>query len=508
MFRRPAGPASSNGVETHALWREEPPVDLGPPLIVNDHRLEDAVDGLSSRHPHLSARSGLWTRQAVVLVMLAGLLLGGSFTAGSAVAIFIAALTTLMFVLVVSLRLAALIIPLLDGPGQASRPRLARPDDPSLPVYTILVPLFREARIAGDLIRALRQLRYPLDKLDIKIVLESVDIETIAAVRRLDLMAPFEVVIVPDRMPRTKPKALNYALQSARGDMLTIFDAEDIPGPDQLLEAVAAFRAGPPDLGCVQARLRIDNAGDNWLSGLFAAEYLALFNGLLPAFERMDLPIPLGGTSNHFPMSVIREVGAWDAYNVTEDADLGMRLARAGYRQAMITAHTDEEAPNRFGIWLRQRTRWLKGWAQTYIVHMRQPLRLMGELGVRRWLGLQAVLGGVLVSAFAYPVALALLAGQAALGTTLHPAVTLAGNLVWWLAVFNLVCGFASAMMLVVLTAVRARAWALVPLTLLLPFYWLLVSLAAYRALLQLVRDPFRWEKTEHGLAHARIGPS
>ena len=212
-------------------------------------------------------------------------------------------------------------------------------------------------------------------------MLESVDAETIAAAHRLDLRPPFELVIVPDRRPRSKPKALNYALAFARGDFVGVFDAEDVPAPGQLRQALAAFAAGPANLGCVQGRLTIDNADDGWLCRQFALEYLVLFDGLLPALDRMGMPLPLGGTSNHFPLRVLRAVGAWDAWNVTEDADLGLRLARAGYHAQVIASTTFEEAPQRFGNWRRQRTRWLKGWMQTYIVHSRRPLRLAAELG-------------------------------------------------------------------------------------------------------------------------------
>src|SRR5690606_9681865 len=195
----------------------------------------------------------------------------------------------------------------------------------------VLAPLFREANVAPGLIRALGKLDYPAAKLDIKLILEACDPETMAKVGRLNLPGAFEVIVVPDAQPRTKPKALNYALELARGDYAVIYDAEDRPDPGQLRAALSAFRSGPPNLACVQARLNFYNARENWLTRQFAIEYAALFDGLLPALQALRLPIPLGGTSNHFRMPALKWLGAWDAFNVTEDADLGMRLYRRGY---------------------------------------------------------------------------------------------------------------------------------------------------------------------------------
>ena len=203
---------------------------------------------------------------------------------------------------------------------------------------------------------------YPLEKLDIKLVLEPDDHVTREAIAKLQLGPPFEVLLAPDHGPRTKPKALNAALPFVRGTFVAVFDAEDQPEPDQLRLALEAFVANDERLACVQARLTIDNTADSWLTRLFTAEYAGLFDVFLPGLATWRLPLPLGGSSNHFRVSVLREVGAWDPYNVTEDADLGMRLARFGYRTAVIPSTTYEEAPARLGPWLRQRTRWFKGW--------------------------------------------------------------------------------------------------------------------------------------------------
>ena len=200
------------------------------------------------------------------------------------------------------------------------------------------MPLYREANMLAGLTRALSRLDYPAAKLDIKLILETADAETIAAARALDPPGNVEILVVPDLHPRTKPKALNYALPLARGDYLVIYDAEDRPERDQLRKALAAFREGPPNLACLQAKLNLYNADDNWLTRQFTIEYCALFDGLLPALDRLRLPIPLGGTSNHFRLAALKWLMAWDPFNVTEDADLGTRLSRSGYRCQVLSS--------------------------------------------------------------------------------------------------------------------------------------------------------------------------
>jgi hypothetical protein len=241
-------------------------------------------------------------------------------------------------------------------------PRPACIPEQALPVYTLIIALYHEAEAVDGLIEALRELDYPPEKLDIKLVIETDDMKTWTALSRLRLAMPFEIVTAPNIGPRTKPKALNAALPFARGTFTAVYDAEDRPEPDQLRRVLGVFHGGSDDLACVQARLTIDNTADNWLARLFTAEYAAQFDLFLPGLAALSLPFPLGGSSNHFRTRVLREVGAWDPYNVTEDADLGMRLARLGYRTTVADSTTYEEAPAQLGPWLRQRTRWFKGW--------------------------------------------------------------------------------------------------------------------------------------------------
>lgn len=460
--------------------------------------LREAVSGLRRRFPGSSAATGMAIWQATALAGMVGLAVGAAMVVPSATQLAIGALLSVPFLFIVVLRLLALWHGAL---GPATAPPRRRRSAAGLPVYSVLVPLFDETRVLPGLIGALRQLDYPVAKLDIKLILESVDTATIEAVARMRLGPPFEVVIVPDRLPRTKPKALNYALQLARGDFVVIYDAEDLPEPRQLKDALAAFDAEPVSLGCVQGRLAIDNAQASWLASQFAIEYLALFDGLLPAFERMRLPIPLGGTSNHFRTKVLRDLGGWDAFNVTEDADLGIRLARNGHRCRMIAGRTYEEAPVRFMGWLRQRTRWLKGWMQTYSVHMRSPGRLLSDLGLWRFAGFHAVLGGLVLSALVQPVFYLAVLAELVAGSAGLPAHTILGATIQSIAIINLIAGYGAAMLLGLFCVLRRRQWRLVPHVLLMPVYWLLISVAAYRAVYQLVRDPFGWEKTDHGVS-------
>ena len=258
------------------------------------------------------------------------------------------------------------------------------PGDKDLPVYTIVAPLYRETEVARKLLAALERLDYPRAKLDVKFVVEADDPQTRLALEACDLPVWCEIIVAPPGAPRTKPRALNVALPVARGELLTIYDAEDEPDPDQLRRAAGRFALAAPDMACLQARLAIDNSGDSWLAALFALEYAALFDVVNPGIAALGLPMPLGGTSNHFRVDVLRELRGWDAWNVTEDADLGMRLARAGYRVETLASTTHEEAPVTMRAWLAQRRRWQKGWAQTLVTMSKHPLRLARDMGIAR----------------------------------------------------------------------------------------------------------------------------
>jgi cellulose synthase/poly-beta-1,6-N-acetylglucosamine synthase-like glycosyltransferase len=408
----------------------------------------------------------------------------------------IALLLALLFMSSIGLRLVGALTR-IDMPHSLPLP------DESLPVYSIICALYREASSVRELLHALEKLDYPAEKLDVILAIEADDHETHAAINACTTRLPTSVVTVPTAEPRTKPKALNVALPFARGIFTVIYDAEDRPERDQLRKALAAFRSGGRKLACVQASLCIDNTSDSWLTRLFTAEYAAQFDTFLPGLAALRLPVPLGGSSNHFRTATLRKVGAWDAYNVTEDADLGIRLARFGYRSGTIHSTTYEEATARIGPWLRQRTRWFKGWMQTWLVHMRTPRRLLHNLGLPGFVAFQLIVGGNVLAALVHPLFLiGLVSIIVSGGPTWHDQSAVFTFLATFYGV-TAAAGYMASAFLGWLGLMRrgllSTAWVLV----LTPFYWPLLSLAAWRAAFQLIFAPYRWEKTEHGLARS-----
>lgn len=373
-----------------------------------------------------------------------------------------------------------------------------------LPVFTVLVPMFREAAMLPRLAQALRDLDYPLAKLDIKIVLEANDLATIETARSLGLEGVFEIIIVPRSEPQTKPKACNFALRFARGEYLVVYDAEDRPEPDQLRKVVATFRRSPPNTACLQCRLNYYNAHENWLTRMFTLDYALWFDQVLPGLERLGMPIPLGGTSNHFRIRVLRELHAWDPFNVTEDADLGIRIGQKGYRVGVVDSTTFEEASCRLGQWLRQRSRWIKGYMQTLLVHTRHPLQFARSAGALGLLGFVFFIGGTVLAGLLNP--LFWLFYVVWLGAAAANLDVLFPHSLLYLCLFNLLAGNGAFTYLVMLAPIR-RGWLnLIPYSFSLFAYWVLISAAAYKALWQLIRSPFYWEKTEHGLSR-QIAP-
>jgi glycosyltransferase involved in cell wall biosynthesis len=276
-------------------------------------------------------------------------------------------------------------------------------DERTLPEYTILVPLYREASVLSKLVHGIGELDYPKTKLDVRLLCEEDDDETVPAIREMNLPPHFKLVVVPDAPPKTKPKACNYGLLQAIGKYVVIYDAEDRPDPDQLKKVVIAFEKADPRVTCIQAKLNYFNQNQNILTRWFATEYSMWFDLLLPGLDAQGVAIPLGGTSNHFVKDRLVDLAAWDPFNVTEDADLGMRLARSGYRCQVLQSTTYEEAPRRFMSWLRQRTRWLKGYVQTWLVHLRSPRTLWRELGPVGFFAFQITVGGTVLSALVHP---------------------------------------------------------------------------------------------------------
>jgi glycosyltransferase XagB len=465
----------------------EPRFDaLRPAAIsVGASELDAARYGFHRAHPERSAKRTFYLTQTIGFALL---------LAGAVLAALLAPAFVFDVMHIGALALFAIAILFRLIAAASLKPMLSRIAEPShWPVYTLLCPLYREANIAPDLIAAIDALDYPKEALDVKILVESDDPDTIAAARAVSDAPHIEIVILPAAAPRTKPKALNVGLARARGEYVAVYDAEDRPHPQQLRAALAAFEDS--DVACVQAPLSIDNHDATWLARQFAAEYAIQFREVLPLLARLGLPLPLGGSSNHFRADALRAVGGWDAYNVTEDADLGYRLARDGYRIGVIGPPTQEEAPVSFGAWLNQRARWIKGHMQTWLVLMRDPMRTAREMGLGAFLAMQLMLGGGLLAALAHgPLAFIVLTAALSPYDILKPED-------FALAVFGYCVALFAALTACALSNSLSHARA----ALTMPLYWPLSSIAALKALYDLVFKPHHWAKTTHGVS-ARHG--
>ncbi|WP_374213257.1 glycosyltransferase family 2 protein [Psychromarinibacter sediminicola] len=359
------------------------------------------------------------------------------------------------------------------------------------------MPLFREREIAARLVTRLDRIDYPRELLEICLVVEADDDVTRAALDAVDLSPHMRPIVVPEGTLKTKPRALNYALDFCRGTLIGIYDAEDAPAPDQITRIVERFHSRGPELACVQAVLDFYNSRSNWIARCFAVEYAAWFRVILPGVARLGLVTPLGGTSLFFRRTVLEELGGWDAHNVTEDADLGIRLARHGYRTEFIGSVTAEEANCRIWPWVKQRSRWLKGYMVTWLVHMRRPVRLFRQLGAWRFLGVQLLFLGTISQFLLAP--LLWLFWLVPFGYA-HPFAPALGpaELVPLVSVFLTSEAISLAVGLYAVRGPEHRH--LAPWVLTMQFYFPLATLAAYRGLWELVTCPFYWDKTEHGL--------
>ena len=427
-----------------------------------------------------------------------------AFVSAAAVAAPLLALQMLMVWILVAnamtmgLRLVALFVRFsAEKPKPTAEPsRLL--EYKKLPQVSILVPLLREENIASRLLEALTAMDYPAALLDIKLVLEEDDVITRAAIPAVTLPPGVEIVTVPADGLRTKPRAMNYALNFCRGEIVGVYDAEDRPDPAQIRAVVAHLRNAPPDVACVQGYLDFYNTGNNWLSRCFTLEYAIWFRVILKGVQRLGIPIPLGGTTVFFRRSVLERIGAWDAHNVTEDADLGMRLARCGYRCEMVASTTWEEATVRVRPWIRQRSRWLKGYAITWATHMRSPRALLRDLGWRGFIGFQVLFLGAITSYLSIPFFWVLWTATAgfdlAFWNTL-PQPLMVGFFA------SMILGQAVMLSIAMIAARDSGRPGLMPWVLALTFYWPLGAVAAYRAVGEIFTRPFHWHKTEHGLS-------
>lgn len=451
--------------------------------------------------PEHSAHKTLTRAQRVILGFLLCTCLLAVFMFQWSFLTLVMGLITLLYILTLALSLSlSFQTALRSDTFSIDEALLQRLQGAPWPSYTILCPLYRESAVLPQLVQALLKLDYPVDKLQILLLVEKKDRETREALKRMHLPEHFEVLVVPAGRPRTKPRACNYGLMWARGHYIVIYDAEDIPDLLQLKKAALTFAVQPPEVACVQAKLSCYNASQNLLTRWYAAEYAMWFHLILPGLQRLGLPVPLGGTSNHFRTADLRSLGGWDAYNVTEDCDVGLRLARRGLRTVMIDSTTEEEATSKLLFWLRQRSRWIKGYMQTYFVHIRQPGNLLRETNPRYLLVLNILLGSSVTLLFFTPLMWIL----SCIYFLARPSVEwfyqqLFPAPIFYPAFLCFVFGNFYYVLLYMYGCMRKEHYQLIPWTLGILCYWALTWLAAFIALYELLREPHYWQKTAHG---------
>ena len=462
-----------------------------------------AIHLLRNKMPHASAyappsKNKIFRKSVLPIALGCAFLTWESFYLGAvwfSLAVFSLSLT---------MKTALFVIGRLAFKKRSEQTPYAGVNDEDLPIYSLLIPLYNEPAIVPCLVAALNRLDYPSHKLDVHFLNESDDIVTRRALEAAHLPGNMRITTIPPSMPRTKPKACNYAMPFLRGDIVTIFDAEDAPEAMHLRKAAGYFSAPEnKDVRALQGRLHFRNAGDNYLSYWFALEYAVHFDALLWGLEALNLPIVLGGTSNHFRRRDLMRMGAWDPYNVTEDADLGLRIYRRRKHIRVIEAATDEQAPTDRRIWAKQRGRWIKGHMQTALVHSRAPGLAIKRMGLRRFLGMHAFLT-LPILVYLLGLVPVFLYGWNALicyASNLCDYVTTAPNRLCWGL-------FAAGLCLHILISL-ATHWRLYGkkrrfgvkgwlLALCSPVYMIGHCVVSYLALRELLLDPYKWDKTPH----------
>ena len=486
----------------------EPPVGVDADSPVADRMaderyrqaaLESAVNGLRSRTPEMSASVPFTRTQKLIGLLLAIIVVAGLIVSVRVTAFVLVTVMTVVYVLSLADRLLIFRRGLVNGAAVVPDDVARAIADDDLPTYTVLVPAYNEPEVVGDLIANLEALEYPADKLQILLLLEADDDVTIHAAEQVSQSDAVTVLLVPPADPRTKPKACNYGLHFATGDIVTIYDAEDRPDPLQLRRVAYLFAESDDDVVCVQAKLSFHNPTDNVLTAWFTADYGIWFGYLLPGIMVSRAPIPLGGTSNHFRRSVLSDIGAWDPYNVTEDADLGVRIAASGYRTAVVDSTTLEEANVDAINWVRQRSRWYKGYMQSWLVHARHPRQLIRTIGFVSFYRFTLLIAGTpliaCVNMLFWLLLIVWITGRPEFVPDLFWGPT------YYLALVSLIFGNTSVMYMNIIAVREDGHSELFWSTLIVPAYWVMMSVAALKGMYQLLRNPSYWEKTFHGLA-------
>ena len=490
--------------------------------VHRDRLLFESAEQLAQERPLASAAPGLtWWQKLLPMILLAILVIGFLLEPRTTFVVLITGANLTFASAILFKTMAAVLGPMRHR--RLTRNRWAemqlreerglppmwrgRQRDADLPTYTILIPVYKEANIVEKVLTNIGSLDYPKSKLDVLLLMEADDAETIAVAKAMNPPDYVRLIVVPPGSPQTKPRACNYGLAFAKGEFVVIFDAEDRPDPGQLRMAVQVFarddfereagisRKAP--LAVVQASLHYFNADYNVLTRMFAIEYAHWFEAMLPGMGEAGIPLPLGGTSNHFRTTTLRSMGAWDPYNVTEDADAGLRAAVLGYRVEVMNSTTGEEACAETRAWIKQRTRWIKGYMLTAAVNTRQPLRFARNAGPRGVITMVGLIMATPVAFLAYPLALAFT-------IVTYVGVQIIGlNLPNWVSQMSITTFVFGNVLMIVSAGIAATwryNWRIGIFAIFYPVYWLLHSVAAWRALFQVVRDPHKWEKTPHGL--------
>lgn len=485
--------------------------------IYREIHKNQAMLELYNRTPDQSAHKVLYPKQKIFIAVIA--------TATVAAAILSTALTLAVIFAAVSIGYfivnpIKLYISLYGFRGVKSATRISKGEmqwvhDEDLPVYTILIPVFHEANVLSQIMKNMYNLNYPKEKLDIKILMEEKDQETIKEAKLLGMFGSvkkrvegipnaqyseflklFDPIIIPSANITTKPRACNYGLLRAKGELCVIYDAEDKPHPDQLKKAAIVFLRSNENVVCLQSKLNFYNADENLLTKWFSIEYGNWYEFYLQGLDWIDAPIPLGGTSNHFRKKGLDELGRWDPYNVTEDADIGIRLARQKMKTEMVDTCTYEEAPIDVKSWVIQRSRWYKGHLQTYLVHMRSPQKLFHDLGAKKFFKFQLTFGTSVFIPIVNPLLWLLFAATLLLPLSFGWLIPI---YLMPITLFNLIVGNLSYLSIYVVSCIKLKKQRYIPHALLMPFYWVLLSVAGWRGLIQLATNPFHWDKTTHG---------
>ena len=479
-------------------------------LVYSDKMADESINKLVQEQPENSAIETFTRPQLLVFALMPVLTVIFYLLFGLPTLIVLNIIIQLLYFAMSVFKFRMLLLGTKDNAQiRIDKEEVDKVNEKELPIYTILVPLYKEKEVLPRLISHIDNIDYPKFKLDVRLLLEEDDQESYEVIKSMNLPPYYTPVVVPHSLPKTKPKACNYGLIRARGKYVVIYDAEDRPDPDQLKKVYLAFKRLPEEYICVQAKLNYFNSNQNLLTKWFTQEYSMWFELLLPGIMKLDVPIPLGGTSNHFKIDYLKKINAWDPYNVTEDADLGIRIFKDGYKTAVVDSRTWEEANSQLDNWLRQRSRWIKGYMQTWLVHMRNPLKLIKELGFKGFLGFQGMVLGTplltLLNPFFWFLVILWYAYQPAWIELLFPGG------IYYIALIQLVIGnflfifsYVLGMYWVIeeLSAEKSThfSYKLVKYALLSPIYWLLMSVAAFKAFWQLITKPFYWEKTTHGL--------